>query len=67
MTQATDLSKLSNVEKYNMRLESAYGKLSAVPPKQYKRGLAIARGLDAKRTVPKGKARKRTVAKTFGK
>jgi hypothetical protein len=67
MSQTTDLSNLSNTEKYNMRVESAYGKLSAVPPKQYKRGLAVARGLDAKQTAPKGKARKRTVAKTSGK
>ncbi len=47
MSKATDLSKMSNVEKYKMRVESAYGKLSDVPPKRYKQGLAVAFVLDS--------------------
>ena len=65
--QDANSSELSNVEKYKMRVKSAYGDLRAVPAKRYKQGLAVAQGLDAKRTTPKRKTRKRTVVKTSGK
>ncbi len=63
MAQATDLSKMSNVEKYKKRVASAYGKDR---PKFYERGLAVAEGLDAKQS-PKKKTRKRVAAKTSAK